>query len=151
MAASFVQDRALAGAADLIAKLQALGALDDGKIARGAVHAGMGAVLKNAQTKIPVGTRLHRTYKGRLVAPGFGRRSLRIVTTTKTDDGLIAALLGVRAEAYYETQFLEKGTKKIRGTHWLQQSFSDSQDAMKTATVAYLQKRLLKIAATGTP
>lgn len=151
MAADFTKDSALAGSAALIQKLQALGALDDGKIARGAVHAGMAEVLKNAQMKIPVGTRLHRTYKGRLVAPGFGRRSLRIVTTTKTDDGLIAALLGVRAEAYYETQFLEWGTKKIRGTHWLMQSFNDSQDAMKGATVTYLQGRLLKIAQSGTP
>lgn len=151
MAASFAKDGALAGAAECIQKLQALGALDGGSIARGAVHAGMTEVLKLAQAKIPVGTRIHRTYKGRLVAPGFGRSSLRIVTTTKTNDGLIAALLSVRAEAYYETRFLEKGTRKIRGVHWLLQSFNQAQDAMKGATVAYLQKKVLKLAADGTP
>lgn len=151
MAANPTQDSALAGAADLIKKLQALGALDDGKIAIGAVRAGMKEALKLAQVKIPVGTRVHRTYKGRLVTPGFGKRSLKIVTTRKTDDGLPAALLGVSKEAYYETQFLERGTSKIKAQPWLRPAFYNSQDAQKAAVVAYLQKRLLKIAATGTP
>lgn len=140
------KDGALAGSADAIAKLQALGALDDGKIVRGTVRAGMNETLKVARTKIPVGHRLHRTYKGRLVAPGFGKSSLRIVTTTKTDDGLQAALLSVSKEAYYETQFLEWGTKKIRGLHWLLQSFNQTQGQIKGAAVYFLQKRLLKIA-----
>lgn len=146
-----VKDGALAGSADLIEKLQALGALDDGKIALGTVRAGMNETLKIARTRIPVGTRAHRTYKGRTVTPGFGQRSLRVVTTTKSDDGLPQALLGVREEAFYETQFLEWGTRFIRGTHWLLGSFNSAQDAMKSATVAYLQKRLLKIAKDGTP
>lgn len=145
------KDYGLAGSSVLIEKLQALGALDDGKIARGAVRAGMTETLKLAQTRIPVGTRIHRTYKGKVVAPGFGKASLRIVTTTKTDDGLPAALLGVRKEAYYETQFLEWGTKKIRGKHWLLQAFNSSQSAMRGAMVVYLQKRLLKIAKDGKP
>ena len=149
--AANAKDGALAGAADLIAKLQALGALDNGKIARGAVRAGMTATLQVARTKIPVGHRLHKTYKGRVVAPGFGKSSLRIVTTTKTDSGLPAALLSVRKEAFYETQFLEWGTKKIRGKHWLLDSFDQSQDAMKRAAVVYLQKRLLKLAKDGAP
>lgn len=149
--AANAKDGALAGSADLIAKLQALGALDDGKIARGAVRAGMSETLKVAQTKIPVGTRVHRTYKGRVVAPGFGKSSLRIVTTTKTDDGLPTALLSVRKEAFYETQFLEPGTKKIRGKHWLLISFKIAEDATKRASVAYLQKRLLKLAKDGKP
>jgi hypothetical protein len=141
------KDGALAGAADCIAKLQTLGALDNGKIALGAVRAGMNATLKIAQTKIPVGHRVHKTYKGRVVAPGFGKSTLRIVATTKTDDGLPAALLSVGKEAYYETQFLEWGTKKIRGTHWLLQSFQQAQDSMKQGTVAYLQNQILKLAA----
>lgn len=149
--AANAKDGALAGSADLIAKLQAFGALDDGKITLGAVRAGMNETLKVARVNIPVGTRLHRTYKGRLVAPGFGQRNLRVVTTRKTDSGRIAALLGVREEAYYETQFLEKGTRKIRATHWLLSSFDSSKDGQELAMVAYLQKRFDKIAKTGTP
>lgn len=146
-----VKDGALAGSADLIEKLQALGELDDGKIARGTVRAGMNETLKIARTKIPVGHRLHKTYKGRHVAPGFGKSSLRIVTTTKTDDGLVAALLGVRKEAFYETRYLERGTRKIEAKHWLLQSFDQGHDPMERAMVAYLQKRLLKIAKDGKP
>jgi HK97 gp10 family phage protein len=144
-------DGALAGSADLIKKLQALGALDNGNIMLGALRAGMKEALKLAQNKIPVGTRMHRTYQGRLVAPGFGKRNLRIVTTRKTDSGLPAALLGVRKEAYYETQFLELGTSKMRAQPWLRSAFYNSQDAQKRAIVAYLQKRLEKLIKTGTP
>lgn len=144
-------DGALAGAADCIRKLQALGALDNGKIALGAVRAGIQPAFTAAEAKIPVGTRMHRTYKGRLVAPGFGKRSLVIVTTKKTNDGLPSALLGVRGEAYYETQFLERGTSKMRAQPWLRSSFYSTQDAMEAAMVAYLQKRLAKLAKDGTP
>lgn len=144
-------DGALAGSADAIKKLQALGALDDGKIIKGAVRAGISAVKDAATQKIPVGTRLHRTYKGRLVAPGFSKRSIKIVVTTKTDDGNVAALLGVKAEAYYAVQFVERGTSKMKAQPWLRPAFYGSADEQKTRIVAYLQKRLNKIAVTSTP
>lgn len=144
-------DGALQGSADLIKKLQALGALDNGNIMLGAVRAGMKEAQKLAEQKIPVGRRMHRTYKGRVVAPGFGKRSLRIVTTRKTDSGLPAALLGVRKEAYYETQFLERGTSKMKAQPWLRSAFYNSQGAQQRAIVAYLKKRLEKLISTGTP
>lgn len=144
-------DGALAGSADLIKKLQVLGALDNNNITRGAVRAGMNATKAIALTRIPVGHRIHKTYKGRTVAPGFGKRSLRVIVTSRTDSGNVAALLGVDPEAYYETQFLERGTSKIRATHWMSSSFYDSKDEQETGMVAYLQKRLTKIALTGTP
>jgi len=147
----FTQDRNLLGAAFLIKKLQALGALDGGQIIRAAIRVGMNEAKKLAAQKIHVGKRMHRTYKGRLVAPGFGQRSLRVVVTQKTDSGLPAALLGVRKEAYYQSQFLERGTSKMRAYPWLRSAFYNSQDAQKRAIVAYLQKRLLKIAKDGTP
>lgn len=153
--ASDPRDGALAGAADLIKKLQALGALDNGKISLGAVRAGMNVSLDAARVKIPVGSRAHRTYKGKPVQPGFGRASLRVVTTSKTDSGLPAALLSVRKEAYYETQFLERGAPRhrgpIRAQPWLVPAFYNSRAGMETAIVAYLQKRLAKIAKDGRP
>jgi HK97 gp10 family phage protein len=149
--APMANDGALIGASDLLKKLDALGALDNGNIIKGTVRAGMQPAKQAAITKIPVGTRLHRTYKGRLVAPGFAKRSIRVVVTSKTDSGNIAALLSVRAEAYYAVQFVERGTSKMKAQPWLRSAFFNTQNDQKAAMVAYLNKRLIKIAMTGTP
>lgn len=143
------RDGGLAGSADLIKKLSVLAALDGRKIVRGAVRAGMNETKKLAQQRIHVGKRMHFTYKGRLVQPGFGKANITIVTTQKHDDGRIAALLGVHREAFYQTQFLERGTSKMRAFPWLRSSFYDSKDEQERAMVAYLNHWLLKVSATG--
>lgn len=146
------RDGALAGAGDAIRKLQALGALDNGKIMLGAVRAGMNEVLKPAQDAAPVGTRSHKTYKGNQVSPGFAKRSLHIVVSTKNKSGRpAAALLSTSKEGYYAVQFIERGTSKIKAQPWLRPAFFNSQEAQKRAVVAYLQKRLAKIAKDGKP
>lgn len=145
-------DSALTGVADVVKKLQALGKLDDGKIMIAAVRVGMNQVLKPAQDRIPVGTRLHRTYKGRLVTPGFAKRSLHVVATGKTKSGrAAAALLSTSKEGFYVPQFLERGTSKIAAKPSLIPAFYESQDAQKRAITAYLQTRLAKIARDGKP
>lgn len=145
-------DSALAGAADAIKKLQALGALDNGKIMLGAVRAGMTEVLAPARDAAPVGTRMHRTYKGRLVAPGYAKSTLHVVVTSKTKSGRpAAALLSTSKEGYYAPQFIERGTSRRAATPWLVPAFFSSQDSQKEAVVAYLRKRLEKIARDGKP
>lgn len=149
------RDGSLFGSAALIEKLQALGALDGGNIAIGAAKAGMKPALDMAATKIPVGHREHKTYKGNTVGPGFARRSLRIVGTRKSNSGLPSALLSTRKEAYYAPQFLERGAPKhkgpIKAQPWLVSAFYNSRDAQNRAIVAYLQKRVDKLLKTGTP
>lgn len=147
--ANSANDGALQGASDLIAKLTAMGSMDDNKVMKGAVKAGMKPTLAVAQTRIPVGTRFHKTYKGRKVAPGFGKSQLKIVVTSKRDDGNVAAMLGVSQEAFYETQFLERGTSKMRAHPWLRASFFDTKDQQERAMVVYLQACYDKLAKTG--
>lgn len=145
------KDGALAGSADLIAKLQALGALDNGKIALGAVRAGMNVAKSYAENRIYIGKKPHRLYTGELVAPGYGLKNLRVVTTNKTDNGLTAALLSVRKKAFYQVQFIERGTSKMEAHPWLRRSFFASQDGQKAAVIDYLRKRVLKLAKDGKP
>lgn len=135
---------ALQGVANLVLKLRELGAMEDGKIIAGAVRAGMKPALKSAQQKIPVGTVEHRTYKGRLVAPGFSKRSLRIVVVKSKDRQQATALLGPSKEGYYVTQFVERGTFKMKAQPWLRPAFFGTAEQQKLAMAAYLNKWLLK-------
>lgn len=140
-------DGKLLGVAELTAKLKALGALEDGRALRRAVYAGMKPALAAARAKIPVGTRTHRTYKGRLVSPGFAKASLRIVTTVSKDKQAAFALLGPRKEAFYASLYVEIGTAKMAAKPWLRPAFYGSAEAQKEGLADSLQRSVLKIAA----
>lgn len=143
-------DGPLAGSADLIKKLALIGGLDDGKIIVSAVRAGLTEAKKVAIQKIPKGTRSHRTYKGRIVAPGFASRNIKIIVQRRSDKKGATAMLGVAKEAYYAVQFVERGTKKMAKQPWLRPAFYETADKQQSTMVAYLNKRFAKIAKDGT-
>lgn len=138
----------LEGVAELTRKLDSLKKLDDGKALRAAVRAGIKPAADRAKATAPVGTEAHRTYKGRLVAPGFTRRSVRSVTKMSRDKQKATALLGVRAEAFYSLQFIELGTSKFPKRPWLRPAFEATQAAQETALAASLRKSVEKAAKT---
>lgn len=146
---SFVDSPHLAGARDLFRKLVVLGGLDSGNLTRNAVRAGIGAAYRAAQQRIPVGDQAFRTYTGRLVAPGFAKRNIRVISVLSKDKKTATAILGVRKEAYYAVQFVEMGTSKMGAQQWLRPSFYGTAGAQQQGMVAYLQKRIDKIAKTG--
>lgn len=146
---SFVESPYLAGARDLYNKLVVLGGLDSGNITRNAVRAGIKAAYTAAQARIPVGDQAFRTYTGRLVGPGFAKRNIRVISVLSKDKTTATAILGVRKEAYYAVQFVELGTSKMAAQPWLRPAFYGSGAAQQEGIVAYLQKRVNKIAATG--
>lgn len=117
------------------------------RILRTAVGAGMREVMKVARAAAPVGTRAHKTYKGRLVAPGFASRSLRVITK-KTNSGAVA-ILGVRAEAFYALQFIELGTAKIPKAPWLVPAFEATQDRAIAKLTEHMRARIERVAKGG--
>jgi HK97 gp10 family phage protein len=128
------------GVAELTRQLQALGKLEDGKAIRASVRAAMKPALDRARQLIPKGTdKLHRTYKGRLVAPGFASRSVRMITTVSRDKQQAAAVLGVRREAFYAVQFVELGTSKQPARPWLRPAFKSTRDQQLAAMQKSLQ------------
>lgn len=92
------------------------------------VRAGMREPQKRARALIPTGVDAHMTYKGRLVAPGFARRSIRVISKVAKGGQMAYALLGVRAEAYYAVQYVEIGTSKMAAHPWLRPAFLASKD-----------------------
>lgn len=94
---------------DLFAKLNALDARMSTRVLRSAVRRAARLTLNKMKAAAPQGSVPHRTYKGRLVAPGYLRRSLRVVTKIDRRQGVASAILGTRREAFYGTQFLDQG------------------------------------------
>jgi HK97 gp10 family phage protein len=136
----------LDGTAALLRQLEELGKLEDGKALRSAVRAGMKPAMDRAKAMIPQGIDPHKTFKGRLVAPGFAKRSIRVVTKLSKDKQKASAALGVRAEAFYAVNFVELGTSKMAARPWLRPAFASTLQQQTEAMSASLRKSILKAA-----
>ena len=136
---------AVKGAKELDLKLAELGKAVEDKLIRAAVREALKPAFEMARNNIPRGDRLHRTYKGMLVTPGFAARSLRRVVG-KPQDGKIRAALGVAKEAYYALQFLEMGTIFIRPRPWLRPAFESTKGDALDVLVRALIKKIERVA-----
>jgi HK97 gp10 family phage protein len=140
----------LEGVADLVAKLEALSKLEDGKAIRRAVRAGMKPALSKARDRIPVGSVPHKSYDGKfLLLPGYARASLRIVTTLSTDKQKATALLSTRKPGFYAPTFVELGTVKMAARPWLRPAFYSTSDEQRQGINDSLAATIDKIAKGG--
>jgi HK97 gp10 family phage protein len=128
-----------AGLRELDQKLAALQNANPGPILRRAVNRGIRPALEQAKATVPVGKEAHKTYKGRLVAPGFARKSLKVKTNVSRDKQAASAILGVASEAFYAIQFIELGTSEIPATPWLQPAFENTAEQQQAALAAELK------------
>lgn len=142
MAADFKYD--ISGISELAAKLADLGKIDEGKGMRSAVRAGVKPIFTQAKANIPRSPDAVKTYKGRLVGPGFASRNIRTITQVKLDQGYAKGSVGVRAEAFYAVRFVERGTKKQAAQHWLTDASDQTKDAQLDAVATSLQKSITK-------
>lgn len=141
----------LEGVAALTKQLIALGRLDDGKVLKGAVRAGMAPVLKRAKATIPVGSVWHRlaaAYGKLLVNAGFAQSSLRLITTINSEGNVASALLGVKKAAFYILNFVELGTRYQSPQPWIRRALFDTRNEAETGLHSYLESAVLKAAAT---
>lgn len=140
--------RYLKGVAQLTRQLDALGKLDDGKALRAAVNAGIKPAKEVAKGLIPEGVDAHRTYKGRVVAPGFARRSIATKTKLSRDKQKATAMLGVAPEAFYAVQFVELGTSKMPAQPWLRPAFEATTKEQQQEVAFSLKKSIDKASKT---
>lgn len=119
----------LEGFADLSRKLSELGAATGGKALRSALFTASLPALRSIQAAAPVGTKAHRTYKGRLVAPGFLKRNIRRKSLLSRNKEFAIVLIGPAQEAFY-SQFIEKGKKGYSAHPFIEPAFASSQDAV---------------------
>lgn len=136
----------LTGVPQLVAQLRALQGLEDGKAIRAAVKFAIRPAVVKARETIPVGTQPHKTYKGRIVAPGFARRSIKVATFISKDKQSATAVIGVKAEAYYATQFLELGTSKMAARPWLRPAMTATADEQLKRLSTGLSRAIARLA-----
>jgi HK97 gp10 family phage protein len=142
-----VASKNLIGAADLARRLKEYEGKLEVSVLRSSVRAAMAPALAAARQLIPVsppGTK-HKTYKGRPVQSGFARDNITIVTKARGDKQAVSAAMGVKKEAFYAVQFVERGTRFMAAEHWLIPAMENNRDAMEQALVAKLRDRISKL------
>lgn len=134
----------LEGVAELTRQLNELSVLEEGRALRRAVRAGMKPALIRAQSIAPVGTEPHRLRNGLLVAPGYAKSTLRIVTSLNAAKNIASAIMSTGKLAFYEAVFKELGTWKMAATPWLRRSLlesrNDCEEAFRASIAASVEK-----------
>jgi HK97 gp10 family phage protein len=132
----------ITGFRELSAQLSAMGASVGGKSLRSAAMSAALPVVRAIQAAAPEGDRMHRTYKGRLVSPGFLRRNIARKSFLSKDRTAAVVLIGPKSEAFYG-KFLEFGTSKIPRRPFIEPAFKASIPAIN----ARLEERLKELIA----
>lgn len=117
-----------------------------GKALRSALFQSSLPVVKKARVNAPVGAVPHKTYKGRLVSPGFLSRNIARKSRLSKDRRTAFVFIGVKPEAFYGLQFLELGTSRIRKRPWLSKSLELSQGEVIQRFKERLKKKIEQLA-----
>lgn len=155
------------GIAELSKKLNELSAQMEAKAIRSAVLQATNPALQKMKLAVPVGSKAHKTYKGRLVAPGFLKRNIKRKSYIDKKTGSIGVVFGVAHEAFYGVVFLDRdggysikkkapGEKSyhrktaitvghVRGRPWFKKNFINSSKTMIERFKESLAKKINKI------
>lgn len=136
----------LEGVKELTGQLTELGVKLASRELKGTVKTALEEAEHLARSRIPQGTEPHKTYRGRLVSPGYALSTLHIEVSINKRSGAVVATLGVGREAFYAVLFVELGTARTGAQPWLRPSFEQSQDAMLNKIASELRARVEKIA-----
>jgi HK97 gp10 family phage protein len=141
----------LLGVRELSAKLDQLSEKVRGSTLRKAANAAVKPVIADAKSRIPINKtdELHKTHKGRSVAPGFAQRSIAAKVSLSHDRRAVFASIGVKREAFYAVNFVEVGTSKQTAQPWLRPAFDAMQSRIMSTFADVLRKQILKVAAGG--
>jgi hypothetical protein len=112
---------------------------------RNAAREAMKPTLQDARSRIPRGTEMHKTYKGRWVSPGFAARNLNINTYRYKQFLIAGATLGTQKEAFYARAFLEKGvpSRNIAPQPWLRPSYEANRRNMERIFAQALRQKII--------
>lgn len=132
------------GLKELSRKLVAIGAVAGGKVLRASAFAATTPAFQAIKAGAPVGKKIHRTFKGRLVAPGFLKRSMR--RRSKLRKGRAIVTIGVDSEAFYGVSFVDQGTKNQDATPWFERRFVSFRRNMVDRLADGMRKKIIKIA-----
>lgn len=96
----------LVGMKELHAKIEKLKKMTSTKELKKAANKALTPAVRAIRIAAPVGTIVHKTYKGRFVLPGFLRKS--VTKSVRIVNGAVNARILVKGEAFYG-KFQNKG------------------------------------------
>lgn len=150
-------DDVLLGFDDLIKKMDQLEAQTATKVVRSAMMSATLPTVRGMEAAAPKGTDTHRTYKGRLVAPGFVSRNIKRKAKIYRNTGTVSLRIGVAAEAYYGVTFMDEGVTvtqrngksikpyKITGKRWFKKRFEQDEPKIIELFRKRLAARIKKV------
>ncbi|WP_430009972.1 hypothetical protein [Methylophaga lonarensis] len=146
------------GMKELYDKLGELGNQLEAKALRSSAMAALTRTAREYRAAAPRGSQAHRTYKGRLVAPGFLSRSIVRRSRVDKKSGRVWALIGVRREAFYGVMFLDKGIwvrsrrgqpvrpYRIEGRDWFKSRFESNVPQIISVFTEKLKDKIRTVA-----
>lgn len=130
------------GMRELSRKISAMAAETSPKVTAQALRAAIKPMLDAARQNAPVGKEAHRTYKGRLVAPGFLKRNVKLKKLRRRDKNNVAYGLWAQGEAWYG-QIVEAGRKGRKGNPWLGRAYSAHKDEVLKNFEEQMSKKII--------
>ncbi len=134
----------LHGFDELERKFRALPGKVQKKALRNAATLAVNPLLQAAKAAAPVSTRgyLVKSYKGKLLAPGYASRSVRKKVKLYQGGRFAKAMIGVLPEAYYALQFVERGTSYQERKPWLEPAYRRTQGEVLSRFQQFMRKRV---------
>lgn len=144
-----LDDAQLEGFDDLGKALSELKAATSTKAIRQSANSSLNPVVQRMRQRAPRGSRAHRTYKGRLVAPGFLSRSIKKRSRVDARGGRVVVTVGVAKEAFYglfyDRGFSRKRGARVAGNSWFVNSFLELSDETQVNFSKGLRSRINKV------
>jgi hypothetical protein len=138
--------RHIRGLDALSKELQALGPDIAKKALRSATSGALTPTFKKIKMAAPVGSEPHRTFKGRLVAPGFLQRSLKRSSRFFPRTGKAIAKIKILPEAFYGGFYDVGVTGKFPKLDWFTKTFENDREAIEKRFSDLLRAKIKKLA-----
>lgn len=136
------------GVAALRRKLLSMPEKVQKKVLRNAGTLAVNPLVQEAKRSAPVSDRTtaRKTYTGKIIAPGFASRSVAKKVKLYQGGRFVKAMVGVKPEAYYVLQFVERGTSKQAKQPWLEPAFKKTRQNVLGRFGSTMKKRILESA-----
>lgn len=134
------------GIDELLAKMDKIALSVQPKIVAQSLRAAMTPMLKDARANAPKGSKLHRSYKGRLLAPGFLKQNIKLKKLKRRDKTVQAYGIWAQKEAFYGG-FVEEGvagTTSVTPNPWLGKAYSKNVASVQSLFLTGMRKRIEK-------
>jgi ribosomal protein L32 len=107
------------------------------KVMRRSLNAALNPALKELRANAPKGSKPHKTYKGRAVAPGFLSRSIKKSTRISRDKSRVLGNVRLASEAWYGS-LLEHGWRPGKRTSKIKKASRRTKGGLTSANLSSL-------------